>query len=96
MLNIKTMLWITQEGKIETLEKIRTRPKAIERLKEKFLEEVANVKKLSAFIVYTNNIDFADEIADDIQKARPDIKDMTFMPLTPVVGASSTGGSIWN
>ena len=93
LFKIKPMLWITPEGKIETLEKIRTRPKAIERLKEKFLEEVANVKKLSAFIVYTNNIDLADEIADDIQKARPDIKDITFMPLTPVVGAHAGPGT---
>ncbi len=93
LFKIKPMLWITPEGKIETLEKIRTHAKAVERLKEKFLEDVSGIKKFSVFIAYTNNIDLVEEIAEDIQKARPDIKEIFLTPLTPVVGAHAGPGT---
>ena len=45
------------------------------------------------FIAYTNNLDKAQEIKQQIQSFRPDIT-VELVPLTPVVGAHAGPGTL--
>ena len=92
LFKIKPMLWITPEGKIETLEKIRTHAKAVERLKEKFLEDIRNQEVFGLYRLH-QQYRFGRRDCGRHSKARPDIKEIFLTPLTPVVGAHAGPGT---
>ena len=93
LMKIKPMLEVTPEGKVESIEKIRTSSKATQRVIEKFLEEVEG-KNVEAFIINTNNEERVNMIAEEVLKVRPDIRDIQVYPLTPVVGAHAGPGTV--
>lgn len=86
LLKIKPMLQLTREGKIEPVEKIRTRSKALSRMVEKFVQEHYN-DNLTVFIAHAK----ADAEVEDVKAALfeklPNLKTIEVTPLTPVVGA---------
>ena len=84
-LHIKPILTISEEGKVETVEKIRTFKKATQGLIDKYLEET-NGKDVEAYIIHANNPETRDHIMDVLLKDNPKLK-ITDMPLTAVVGA---------
>jgi DegV family protein with EDD domain len=90
---IKPLLWVSPEGKVESIEKIRTTPKALERVQEKFYEETKGLD-IEPFIIYTINYDVAAELAKKIMKTYPNIKNVPIYPLTPVVGAHGGPGAL--
>jgi len=53
-LKIKPLLTISKEGKVETVEKIRTFPKAVDKLLLKFFEETKGLD-VEPFIIHANN-----------------------------------------
>lgn len=93
MLKIKPMLEVTDDGRVEAIEKIRTISKATNRLVEKFLEELGD-KDVEVFTIEANAQERATLVADAIKKARPEIKEIKSYPLTPVVGAHGGPGCV--
>jgi len=92
LFKLKPLLWINKEGIIETIEKIRTSKKALERLKEKFFEETKDFE-IEPFVIYTIDKSLAEAIASEIKARYPYIKDIPLQPLTPVVGAHAGPGA---
>ncbi len=93
MLKIKPMLSLTREGKIESIEKIRTRQKAINRVVEKFVDEVYT-EGMEVFIVHANAYDTVDNVRQALSEKLPKISTINDYPLTPVVGAHAGHGAL--
>lgn len=84
-LKVKPILEISPEGKVETVEKIRTFHKAVERILERYFEETKG-KDVETFIIHANNPETYEYMTKRIQEVNPG--QSTFnMPLTAVVGA---------
>lgn len=88
MLKIKPLLEINQEGKVVSIEKIRTFRKAVDRVIEKFLEETENMN-VEPFIIHANNEETVTYIREKVLEARPQYKVINDYLLTPAVGAHS-------
>lgn len=87
MLQLKPLLQIGDEGKVETVEKIRTTKKAQEALLKKYIEETKGLNVLT-YISHAHNEEAAARLKADILKVYPDRKVITAY-ITPVVGAHS-------
>jgi DegV family protein with EDD domain len=85
-LRIKPLLTISKDGKVETVEKIRTFHKAVDRLLEKFFEETRD-KTIEPFVIHANNPEVRDMIIAKLKEQDPSLTDVFSMPLTAVVGA---------
>jgi DegV family protein with EDD domain len=92
LLKLKPLLEVTKEGKVVTVDKIRTTQKAREMMLHRFMNEIKG-KKVEIFIIYTNNFN---EMADlkDRMLENPEIKDIKMVPLTPVVGCHAGPGTM--
>ncbi len=85
-LRIKPVLTITKEGKVETVEKIRTFGKAVDHLLERYFEETKG-KDVEPFVIHANNPVTRDLIISRLKEKDPSLKDVFSLPLTAVVGA---------
>lgn len=86
LLNLKPLLHFDRDGSLVTLEKIRTKNKAKEKLKENVLNQI-NGKDVVIFAAYTDNIDEANELLESIcSDTTANILSKELVPLTPVVG----------
>jgi DegV family protein with EDD domain len=88
LLKLRPLLHLSKQGKVETLDKIRTTSKAREELKRRILTEVKD-KNVIAFIVYTNNMGEMLDLKDELEAQG--LKDILLIPLTPVVGHAGPG-----
>ncbi|MFW5894709.1 MAG: DegV family protein [Bacillota bacterium] len=86
MLKIKPMLQLTHDGRVEPLEKIRTRKKAINRMVEKFLQDHTD-EGTEAFILHAHDPETAEGIRSTLKESQNDFGEIPIYPLTPVVGA---------
>ncbi|MDD3711934.1 MAG: DegV family protein [Candidatus Izemoplasmatales bacterium] len=91
LLKLRPLLHLSKEGKVETLDKIRTTSKAREELKRRILTEVKD-KNVIAFIVYTNNMGEMLDLKDELETQG--LKDVLLIPLTPVVGCHAGPGTM--
>lgn len=85
-LRVKPVLNISKEGKVETVEKIRTFTKAIDHLLNLYFEETKG-KDVVPFIIHANNPDTRDFMENVLKEKDPTITEVFSMPLTAVVGA---------
>jgi fatty acid-binding protein DegV len=92
MLKLKPLLEVNKEGKIVSIEKIRTTQKARELMLERFVKEIAG-KDIEAFIIYTNNYDEMSELKQKLIE-QSGLKDVRMVPLTPVVGCHAGPGTM--
>jgi len=92
LLKLKPLLEVSKEGKVVTLDKIRTTQKAREEMVTRFLKEIEG-KNVEIFLVYTNNYDEINEIKKDLL-AKTGVKDIRMVPLTPVVGCHAGPGTM--
>lgn len=93
LLKIKPILRMNQhDGSLVAYEKIRTSKKALNRLYEIYTEETKD-RDIVAFVVYTNNKPFAEEVKKHLLTIKPGIK-IELVPLTPVVGAHAGPGTL--
>jgi DegV family protein with EDD domain len=92
LLKLKPLLEVSKEGKVVTLEKIRTTQKAREMMMERFLSEIKG-KNVEAFLVYTNNFEEVDDIRERLLESSG-LKDIQLVPLTPVVGCHAGPGTM--
>ncbi len=93
MLKIKPMLEVTKDGRVEAVEKIRTLPKATERLIERFLEEIGD-NDYEIFVIEAKAKERANFVIDAIKSKKPNVTEINTYPLTPVVGAHAGPGVV--
>ncbi len=87
MLSIRPLLDLDPDGKVRTLEKVRTAKAARKRLVQMFLEEI-NGKDVIPFIVHAAaEQEILNEVKDAVLKVRTDFESIPDYLLTPVVGA---------
>ncbi|MFA7075760.1 MAG: DegV family protein [Candidatus Izemoplasmatales bacterium] len=91
LLKLRPLLHISKDGKVDTLDKIRTTSKAREELKARFLKEVKG-KDVIPFIVYTNNMGEMLDLKDELESKG--LNDILLIPLTPVVGCHAGPGTM--
>ena len=92
LLKLKPLLEVNKEGKIVTLDKIRTTQKARELMMNQFMDEIKG-KNVEIFIIYTNNFNEMADLKDQMLE-NPEIKDVKMVPLTPVVGCHAGPGTM--
>ena len=93
MLNIKPMLHVTPEGKLEACGKVRGRRAAINGLCEKIVAASADSAETPLFISHGNCLDEAELLAKMISEKLPD-KEIVIGPIGPVIGAHSGQGTL--
>jgi DegV family protein with EDD domain len=84
-LKIKPVLTI-EDGEVDTVEKIRTFKKAVEKLIELYHAETRG-KNALPFIIHANNAETSEYIKKRLMDADSRLKDVISLPLTAVVGA---------
>ncbi len=90
--DIKPILFLTKEGKIDALEKVRTKKKAVQRLMDLAVEK-ADGKKAYVGIIHAQ----APEEAKAIQMAlseRLEYAEMEIYELSPVIGTHVGPGTV--
>ena len=87
-LKIKPVLTISENGKVETIEKIRTFKKAVERVLELYFTETLELD-VEPFIIHANNEETKEYMIKRLKENKPELKDIISMPLTAGVGAHS-------
>ncbi len=85
MLQLKPLLTINHEGKVENLEKIRTSRKAQKRVLEKYIEKTKDMNCIT-YISHAHADDYVEWFLKELKKVFPKRK-VIVAYLTPVVGA---------
>ncbi len=91
-LNIKPILYFNDEGKIDALERVRTRHKALDRLVE-LIKEKANGKPAHIGLIHANVPDRIELVKEKIQGCI-DCKEIITLELSPVIGAHVGPGAL--
>lgn len=87
MLSIRPILDLSEEGKVRTLEKVRTAKAARKRLVEMYLAEIKD-KRVIPFILHANaDKEIIEELRASVLNAYSYCKEVPDYLLTPVVGA---------
>ncbi len=92
LLKLKPLLEVSKEGKVVTLEKIRTTIKARDAMFKRFYSEIKG-KDVDVFLVYTNNMAEMFDLKDELE-THVGITDVKLIPLTPVVGCHAGPGTM--
>lgn len=92
VLSIKPVLTL-EDGRIETLEKIRTKRKAIQYLVDYVVADVAGKSEVHAFMLNAVALDDADAAAAKLQQ-RLNIENIPHSELSPVIGTHVGPGAI--
>jgi DegV family protein with EDD domain len=91
-LDIKPILYLNAEGKIDALEKVRTKKKAVNRLIE-LVKEKADGKKCHLSIYHAQAAKEAEKMRDTIKETM-DCHDIEIYTLSPVIGAHVGEGTL--
>ncbi len=91
-LDIKPILFFNSEGKIDALERVRTKRKALQRLLE-LSEERADGHPVHVGIVHANAPQVAQEFQDEVKK-HLNCKDIFISEFSPVIGIHVGPGTI--
>lgn len=87
LLRIKPVLEMTKDGRIDTFEKIKTLSKAIERIKQLFIKETEQAKKLYIMIFHTCREEDAKKLKEAFKDIIPCEATIDIHMITPAVGA---------
>ena len=93
LLNIKPILTVTQEGKLEKLTTVKGTKKAVDFLYNKFIEEYGDEDKYETFIIDADNKDVADGLAEKIRLTDKKVN-LRRMFIGPVIGAHAGPGTV--
>ncbi len=94
MLSIRPILDLDSEGKVRTLEKVRTAKAARKRMIQMYLEEIAG-KEVIPFILHANaDKEILAELRRGVSEARPEFTEIPDYLLTPVVGSHTGPGTV--
>ena len=92
LLNVKPLLEL-QEGRIESVEKIRTKGKALERMLDLAEEKMAGVKPVRLGVVHANCETEALALLETARR-RFDPAETIISPLSPVIGTHAGPGTV--
>jgi DegV family protein with EDD domain len=91
LLQIKPILYVDSEGKLDVFEKVRTRRKAVERLLELLREQTSPGQKVRLGVIYSANRDDAENLRQRIENEFPYIE-TSLSELGPVIGTHTGPG----
>lgn len=91
-LNIKPILEISN-GRVEPVERVRTRKKSLERMVELIEDRIAGRKLLKLATLHANSLADAQELLDLAVK-RFNISDTIFSEVSPVIGTNTGPGTV--
>ncbi|MBQ7918240.1 MAG: DegV family protein [Clostridia bacterium] len=93
LLNIKPILTITSEGKLEKLTTVKGNKKAIEYLYDKFNKEYLNDDKYELYVLDADNKAAGDELAEKIRTSGKKVT-IRRLDVGPVIGAHAGPGTV--
>ena len=93
MLNVKPILTVTSEGKLEKLTTVMGGKKAIAFLYDKFEKEYNNDPSREVFILDADNKPAGDELAEKISKSGKSVS-IRRIDIGPVIGSHCGPGTI--
>jgi len=93
LLNIKPILTVSNEGKIEKLCTVKGTKKALDFLIDKFEKEYNNDSKYEVYIIDADNKEVGDQVAERIRNTGKDVS-IRRLPIGPVIGAHAGPGTI--
>lgn len=94
LLKIKPLLEASKDGKIIVNEKIRTKKRALSRMKQMFLDEIKNKENIEPYILYTNNYEEVKSLRKEVAKESVFSEgDIILLPLPPVIGVHAGPGT---
>ncbi len=91
-LDLKPILYLSSEGKVEALEKVRTRKKAVSRLIDIAVEK-AGGKKAKVGIMQANALEAAQAIKAELEK-RMDLAEIDIYEISPAIGTHTGPGTL--
>jgi DegV family protein with EDD domain len=91
-LDLKPILFLSPEGKVEALEKVRTKKKAVSRLIDLAVEK-ADGKKAYVGIMHANALEGAQAIKAELEN-RMDLADIEIYELSPAIGTHAGPGTL--
>lgn len=91
-LNLKPILAV-QDGKVESIERIRTKRKAMDRLVEIIVEQCAGKSTVQLAALHANALEDAQDVLDGASKVLH-VTEKILTELSPVVGAHTGPGTI--
>jgi fatty acid-binding protein DegV len=83
---------MNQEGKIDALERVRTKKKALDRMIDILAEQVKQ-KEITAGILHANSPEEAEGLSINL-KNRLNCKDVSIYELSPVIGVHVGSGTL--
>ena len=93
ILNLKPILTVTKEGKLEKMTVVKGKKKATDFLFAKFDKEYLNDDKYEVYVIDASNKDTADELAERIRTSGKKVS-IRRIPVGPVVGAHAGPGTV--
>ncbi len=93
LLNIKPILSVTKEGKLEKLTTVKGSKKALDFMFNKFIEEYNDDDRYEIFVIDADNKQVADELAERVRNTGKKVK-IRRMFVGPVIGAHAGPGTI--
>lgn len=93
LLNIKPILTVTKEGKLEKLTTVKGTKKAIDFMLNKFNEEYGDNDKYETFVIDADNKEIADDFAEKIRLTGKNVS-LRRIAIGPVIGAHAGPGTI--
>ncbi len=94
IISIKPILKIDEEGKIVPLEKVRTKARALEHIKEIIMSDATKFEKCIITVLHANRLSEAEAIAADIRSKVTNAVRVEVSTITPTVGAHIGSGLI--
>lgn len=93
LLNIKPILTVTDEGKLEKIAAVKGTKKALDYLYDRFMKEYNNDDKYELFIIDADNKEVGDEFAERIRNSGKNVAIRRIF-VGPVIGAHAGPGTI--
>ena len=93
LLNIKPILTVTAEGKLEKLTTVKGNKKAIDFLFDKFDKEYLNDDKYDIYVLDADNKSAGDELAEKIRTSGKNVS-IRRLDVGPVIGAHAGPGTV--
>lgn len=93
LLNLKPILSVTKEGKLEKLTVVKGKKKAIDFLYEKFDKEYLNDDKYEVYVLDASNKEVGDMLAERIRNSGKNVNIRRF-DIGPVIGAHAGPGTV--
>jgi DegV family protein with EDD domain len=93
MLSIKPLLMI-EEGKVDSLEQVRTRRKALQRMIDLMAEQMSGYSKVKLAILHARVEDEAKQVLERVRVAIPAVEESFIAEIGPVLGTHAGPGVI--